>query len=78
MPDVTITIPLDVQTARAYSTASLEERTKIEALLGVWLRALAARQFPSLQKTLDEIGRKAGASGLTPEILETLLEGEQL
>jgi hypothetical protein len=76
MPDLTITIPLDAQTARAYSIASPEEKKKIEALLSVWLRALAAGQYPSLQKTLDELGRTAEARGLTPEILEALLKGE--
>jgi hypothetical protein len=76
MPDMTITIPLDAQTARAYSTASPEEKRKMEALLSVWLRGLAAGQYPSLQKVLDEIGRKAEARGLTPEILESLLKGE--
>ena len=28
MPDLTITIPLDAQTARAYNTASPEEKKK--------------------------------------------------
>lgn len=75
MPDLTITIPLDSQTASAYSSASPEEKKKMEALLSLWLRALAAGQYPSLQKELDEIGRKAEARGLTPEILESLLKG---
>jgi len=76
MPDSMITIPLDPQTALAYSSASPEEKKKLEALLSLWLRALTAGQYPSLQKTLDEIGRKAEARGLTPEILEALLRAE--
>jgi hypothetical protein len=75
MPDQTITIPLDAQTARAYSSASPEEKKKMEALVGVWLRALAAGQYPSLKKMLDDIGRKAEARGLTPEVLESLMKG---
>ena len=74
MPDMTISIPLDAQTAQAYSSASPEERKKMEALVGLWLRALAAGRYPSLQKVLDEIGQKAEARGLTPEILESLLK----
>lgn len=74
MPDLTITIPLDAQTARAYKSASPEERKKMEALVSLWLRALAAGQYPSLQKVLDEIGQKAEVRGLTPEILESLLK----
>jgi hypothetical protein len=76
MPDLTITIPLDTQTANAYISASPGEKKKIEALVGVWLRALAAGEYPSLQKALDEIGRKAEARGITPEILESLLKGD--
>jgi hypothetical protein len=74
MPDLTITIPLDAQTARAYSADSPEEKKKMEALVSLWLRALAAGQYPSLQKVLDAIGQKAESRGLTPEILESLLK----
>ena len=74
MPDLTITIPLDVQTAQAYSSASAEEKKKMEALVGLWLKALAAGQFPSLQKLLDEVGQKAAGRGLTAEILESKLK----
>jgi hypothetical protein len=75
MPDLTITIPLDAQTARVYRSASPEEKKKMEALVSLWLRALAAGQYPSLQKVLDDIGHRAEARGLTPEILESLLKG---
>jgi hypothetical protein len=47
----------------------------MEALVSLWLRALAAGQYPSLQKVLDDIGHRAEARGLTPEIPESLLEG---
>ena len=76
MFELTITIPLDAQTAQAYRSASPEEKKKMEALVGVWLRALAAGQYPSLKKVLDEIGRKAETRGLTPEILDSLLKDE--
>jgi len=76
MAELTITIPLDAQTAEAYKAASPEEKKKMEALVGVWLRSLAAGQYPSLQKVLDEIGKKAETRGLTPEILDSLLKDE--
>jgi predicted amino acid racemase len=75
MPNPTITIPLDPQTARAYDSAAPEEKRKIQALLSLWLRDLATGQHPSLQQVLDEVGRKAEARGLTPEILDSLLKG---
>jgi hypothetical protein len=75
MANRTITIPLDPETARAYDCASSEEKRKIRALLRLWLRELAAGEYPSLQQVLDEVGRKAKARGLTPEALDSLLKG---
>ncbi len=75
MTNSTITIPLDPQTARAYNSAAPEEKRKIQALLSLWLRELAAGEYPSLQQVLDEVGRKAKDRGLTPEILDSLLKG---
>lgn len=75
MRNPTITIPLDPQTARAYSAARDEEKRKIQALLSLWLRELAVGELPTLQQVLDETGRKAQARGLTPEILDSLLKG---
>jgi hypothetical protein len=74
MANPSITIPLDPQTARAYDSASAEEKRKIQALLSLWLRELAAREYPSLQQVLDEVGNKAKARGLTPEMLDSLLK----
>ncbi len=75
MANPSITIPLDPQTARAYDSASPEEKRKIQALLSLWLRELAVGEYPCLQQVLDEVGNKAKARGLTPEILDSLLKG---
>jgi hypothetical protein len=75
MANPSITIPLDPQTARAYDSASPEEKRKIQALLSLWLRELATGEYPSLQQVLDEVGNKATARGLTPEMLDSLLKG---
>ena len=75
MPNLTITIPIDPQTAQAYNSAAPEERRRIQALLSLWLRELAAGDYPSLQQVRDEVGRKAKARGLTPEMLDSLLKG---
>ena len=71
----TITIPLDPETARAYDSATPEERRKMQALLSLWLRELAASEQVSVQQVLDEVGRKAKDRGLTPEMLDSLLKG---
>jgi len=75
MANSTITIPLDPKTARAYDSATPEERRKMQALLSLWLRELTAGDYPSLEKTLDDVGAKAKARGLTPEVLDSLLKG---
>jgi len=71
----TITIPVDPQTAQVYNSAAPEERRRIQALLSLWLRELATGDSSSLQQVLDEVGRKAKARGLTPEMLDSLLKG---
>jgi len=75
MAKPTITIPLDPQTAQAYDSASPEQKRKIQALLCLWLRELAAGNSASLRQVLDEMGRKAQARGLTPEMLDSILKG---
>jgi hypothetical protein len=61
MINPTISIPLDPQTAQAYNSASAEEKRKMQALLGLWLRELARSEERSLQQILDEAGSKAQA-----------------
>lgn len=70
-----ITIQVDADAARAYRSASEEERRKIDSLLNLKLRS-ATRSQISLQTYMDEISRRAKERGLTPEILESLLNDE--
>lgn len=74
MRNATISIPLDPQTAQAFSAVRAEEKAKIQALVGLWVRELTTGDLPSLQRVLDETGRKARERGLTPEILDSLLK----
>lgn len=75
MTKPTITIPLDPETALVYDSATPDVKRKMEALLSLWLRELAIGEDRTLQLTLDEVGRKAKARGLTPEMLESILKG---
>jgi hypothetical protein len=45
-------------------------------LLSLRLRELTTTSLPTLQAILDEVGREAQERGLTPEILDTLLNAE--
>jgi len=67
-----ITIQVDPETAEAYRSASPDEREKIDTLLALKLRE-AVRSQVSLQHLMDEIGREAQARGLTPAILNSIL-----
>lgn len=75
MATATISIEVDADTGRIFSEASAEERRRLQLqlLLGLRLRELTARP---LREILDEIGARAEARGLTPELLDSLLQGE--
>jgi hypothetical protein len=75
MATATISIEVDADTARVFSVASAEERRKLQLLLGLRLRELTAGPARPLKDIMDEIGARAEARGLTPEILEALLHG---
>jgi len=70
-----ITIPLDADIARFYSQIPTDLRRKFQLLLNLWLRDLILSPRP-LQAIMEEISQKAQERGLTPEVLEYLLNGE--
>jgi len=71
----TITISLDADTAKLYSQMPAELQRKLQLLLNLWLRDLIISSRP-LEEIMDEISQKAQARGLTPEILDALLNDE--
>jgi hypothetical protein len=73
MQTATISLEVDADSARAFSAASEEERRKLQLLLNLRLRELTTRPARPLTEVMDDIGRKAEARGLTPEILNALL-----
>ena len=75
MATTRITIPLDPETAKAYRGARPSEKKKMQALVRLWLRDLAAAKPATLNRLLDEISEKAVQRGLTPKVLNALLKG---
>jgi hypothetical protein len=69
-----INVEVDSEAARVFKSASAEEREKLQVLLGIWLKEFARADASPLKETMDEISRKAQGRGLTPEVLETMLE----
>ena len=71
-----ITLQIEVDAARAFKSASADEREKIQTLMSVLLREYAKTDVTSLKRTMDEIGERAQEKGLTPELLDSILKGE--
>jgi hypothetical protein len=79
-----IAIEVSSEVAEAYRSATATERLQIATRIGLMLRsATGSRQEAivhavsprenRLKQTMDEIGNEAAANGLTPEILESIL-----
>ncbi len=73
MTTETITLEIDSEAARLFDSASAEDREKLKVLLGVWLKEYV-RADATLKEVMNELGRSAQERGLTPEILESILE----
>ncbi len=71
-----ITLEVDSEAARAFKSASVEDKEKLQVMLGIWLKEYAKASTVSLRETMDEISRKAGDRGLTTEILDSILKEE--
>lgn len=67
-----ITIRVNADVARIFELASEEQRHKFEALLSLKLGNVT-RSKRSLEEVMSEISQKAQARGLTPDILDSIL-----
>ena len=67
-----ITIQVDAEAARAFKSASAEDRRKLEALLSIRLSEVTGTR-DSLKTIMSEVSQKAEHRGLTPEILKAML-----
>jgi hypothetical protein len=76
--EITIKVPSEV--AEAYRNATEEEREQIETRIAVLLKSsMTSKQeaIAKLRQTMDEIGKRAVERGLTPEILESILNDDE-
>lgn len=72
MTVATIEIELDERAADVYTNASQDAREKLRVLLSIWLQEFED-ETSDLGQLMDEISENAVSRGLTPEILESLL-----
>jgi len=75
MKTKSITIRVNAEAAKIFELASENQRRKLEALLSLKLGD-ATRSKRSLEEVMSEIGRNTQARGLTPEILDSILNEE--
>ncbi|MEI2581118.1 hypothetical protein [Scytonema sp. PRP1] len=68
-----ITIEVSPEVAEAYQSASPQERKKIQAIVSILLQKQVDKDVAFLRELMDEISDRAKARGLTPEILESIL-----
>jgi len=71
-----LTIQVDAEAAEAFKAAPPEEKRKIEVLLSLWLKELAAADTVSLKNLMNDISSKAEERGLTPQVLDCILNGK--
>ena len=72
METKTIQIRVSPEAAQAYETASREEQRKLDVLLSLKLSEVGRAKRP-LEVIMSEISHKAQQRGMTPEILESIL-----
>jgi hypothetical protein len=68
----TIKIRVNADVARIFESASEEQQHKFEALLSLKLGNVT-RSKRSLEEVMSEVSQKAQARGLTPDILDSIL-----
>jgi len=72
----TISIEVDADAAKAYAAASADEKRKLQLLLRLRLRELISEPPKPLSEAMEQMGAEAQARGLTPEILDSMLNDE--
>ena len=69
-----ISIEVDSETARVYRGADQQRRAKLAILLRWGLAGVFDRDARTLVEIMHDIGMQAQANGLTPEILQSILD----
>lgn len=68
----TIAIQIDEDIAQAFQSSQPEQQQQIQAWLNQWMRQ--ALRISKLQNTMDRLSDEAVANGLTPEILQAIID----
>jgi hypothetical protein len=74
MPTSTITIEVDADTAKAFAEIPPEQRQRFVRWFGQTIRAFKLPPQQRLKQVMDEMGAEAARQGMTPEILDAILD----
>jgi ABC-type transporter Mla subunit MlaD len=72
--EIPVQVPADI--AAAYRQASIEERQQLAVRIGTILRQSFAHStgtYAQLQQSMNQLAAEAAQNGLTPEMLESIL-----
>ncbi len=67
-----ITLQIDEDIAQVFQSSQPEQQQQIQAWLNQWMRQ--ALKISKLQNTMDRLSDEAVANGLTPEILQAIID----
>ena len=68
-----ITVKVSSKAAQAYQQAIAKQKEKLNTLVSLFLEQEITEDIDSLGTLMDEISERAVSRGLTPEILESIL-----
>jgi hypothetical protein len=74
MKTETIVVHVSPLVATAYREASEEDRRRLDLLVSLQLTELL-KSGDSLEEAIDDMSREAAAAGLTPETLDSIING---
>ena len=77
MTTITISVDVDDETAREVAGLDEQRRRKLGIMLGWRLRDLLKPPKRTLFQIMDDMGAQAQANGLTPEILQSILDDDK-
>ena len=69
----TIAVAVDAEIAEKYRSASDMDRRRMDLLINMHLRRMMGPRRP-LEEIMRELSREAQENGLTPEILQSILD----
>ena len=72
MSETVITIPTDAAKARRFQAAPPVQQQQLVLLVNQWLAALDADE--TLEELMERVSRTAQAKGMTPEVLQDILD----